>query len=188
MNAGNKSLPTGDWRRRSFIGGVGLLAAVLGSLWSWRRQVPTVPSSAAVESQALWLLTLRSPQGESMPMSAFQGRPLLLNFWATWCSPCVEELPRLADFYRHQMPNGWQILGLALDQPGQVLRFLKQAPLPYPVAMAGLEGADLSKGWGNESGSLPFSVLIHSDGRILERKIGQLTSEDLVRWAHSRVL
>jgi peroxiredoxin len=168
------------------LGGVGLLAALAGGWWSMRRSEPAAGLGAG-EAQALWSLTLTSPDGEAMPLSAFKGTPLLLNFWATWCPPCVDELPRLADFYRQNKANGWQVLGLALDQPSQVRRFLRQTPLPYPVAMAGLEGSDLSKALGNASGSLPFSVLIHSDGRILERKIGELTLEDLTRWALLRV-
>ena len=175
------SASMGDGGRRSWLlGGVGLAAALAGGLWSLSRSAASASRNS--ETQALWALTLNSPSGAPMPLAAYQGRPLLLNFWATWCPPCVDELPRLAAFYRQNAGNGWQVLGLAVDQPSHVLRFLEKTPLPYPVAMAGLEGTDLSKSLGNEAGSLPFSILIHSDGRVLKRKIGQLSSEDLAHW------
>ena len=116
-------------------------------------------------------------------MAALRGKPVLLNFWAPWCPPCVEELPLLSSFYREQSAKGWQVLGLAVDQLVPVQRFLAKAPVPFPVALAGLRGVDISKSLGNLSGGLPFTVVLGSDGQVAHRKMCQVTPDDLRAWA-----
>lgn len=118
-----------------------------------------------------------------MAMQDFRGRPLLLNFWATWCPPCVEEMPLLDAFYREHQTKGVQVLGIAVDQPSAVRRFLQKTPVAYPLGMAGMGGTELSKSLGNSAGGLPFTVAVHGDGRVLHRKIGQLSPQDLQQWA-----
>jgi len=118
-------------------------------------------------------------------MDAFRGRPLLVNFWATWCPPCVEELPLLNAFYREQRAKGWQVLGLAVDQTAAVRQFLQRLPLDFPVAMAGLGGTELSKRLGNSNGGLPFTVVFNAQGEVAHRKIGQVHEKDLALWLQS---
>jgi thiol-disulfide isomerase/thioredoxin len=120
-----------------------------------------------------------TPQGAKLPMQSFQGRPLLLNFWATWCPPCVEELPLINDFYLQNKANGWQVLGLAIDKLAPVQSFLQKMPLDFPVGMAGLVGADWVRGLGNPAGGLPFSVVLGANGAVLHRKMGRLLASDL---------
>ena len=115
-------------------------------------------------------------------MASFRGRPLLLNFWATWCPPCVEELPLLSRFYTENASKGWQVLGLAVDQRDPVNRFLARDPVTFPVALAGLAGVDLGKALGNLTGGLPFTVVLGSDGSVAQRKIGQVLPGDLQAW------
>ena len=115
-------------------------------------------------------------------MQSFQGRPLLINFWATWCPPCIEELPLIEAFYQENKAKSWQVLGLAVDKPDRVQSFLKSTPLSFPIAMAGLEGTELSRELGNPTGSLPFSVVFSSDGQIAQRKLGRLQAQDLDQW------
>ena len=104
---------------------------------------------------------------------------LIVNFWATWCAPCVEELPLINDFYRLNKAKGWQVLGLAIDKPSAVLGFLKKIPLDFPVGMAGLVGAELGRGLGNVTGGLPFTAVLGAKGDVLYRKMGLLHAEDL---------
>jgi len=118
-----------------------------------------------------------------MRMADFRGRPLLLNFWATWCPPCVEELPLINAFYKENLANGWQVLGLAVDKASAVQAFLKKMPLEFPVGMAGIAGADLGRSLGNLAGGLPFSVALSANGSVIQRKMGRLTASDLQAWA-----
>lgn len=168
-------------RRRWITLGVGALAALGGvGLASWRMQGGGATQAAP---QNFWQTSFEGPAGETVQMAALRGRPLLLNFWATWCPPCVEELPMLNRFYGEHRAKGWQVLGLAIDQPSNVRRFLQRLPLDFPTVLGGLAGTDLARSLGNQKGGLPFTVLFDTDGGILKRKIGQLTTQDLQDWA-----
>ena len=116
-------------------------------------------------------------------MLDFKGKPLLLNFWATWCPPCIEELPLLDAFYTQNAAKGWQVLGIAVDKPSAVREFLNRLPLSFPVVMAGSNGSDLSKTMGNSGGGLPFTVVIDGKGGIAQRKMGKVSQADLGQWS-----
>ena len=166
--------------RRHLIWGAGAVAAVAGvGLAMWRYEPAAV---AEASSHPLWDHQFESPTGESLAMAQFKGKPLLLNFWATWCPPCVEELPMIDVFWRENKPNGHQVLALAIDQPSAVRRFLDRQALGFPVGLAGLEGTSLAKSLGNAVGGLPFTVFFKADGSIWRQKMGQLTLEDLTEW------
>lgn len=167
----------GAARHRRLYLGVGLAAAALGAAGAWLRFRPHEVQDPAV--QALWELRLDAPTGSSIALKDFRGKPLLINFWATWCPPCVEEFPLLDAFYREQSPKGWQVLGLAIDQPSAVRKFLEKLPVSFPIALAGLEGTELGRSLGNETGGLPFTVMMGADGRLIQRKIGKLDPADL---------
>lgn len=146
-------------------------------------------SGAAADGQpggvieAFWRSAFDTPDGEALLMSSFRGKPLLVNFWATWCPPCIEELPLLDGFYQANKDKSWQVLGLAVDQPSAVRRWLQSKPLSFPVGMAGFGGTELSKSFGNLSGALPFSVVFSASGELLHRKTGKVSQEDLAAWA-----
>lgn len=170
-------------RRRWLTAGVAAAAGVVGAGVAWWRFTPRRADASAV--QQLWAAHFESPEGAPVAMSAFRGRPLLLNFWATWCPPCVQELPRLNAFYREHRAHGWQVLGLAIDQAASVRSFVERMPLDFPLAMGGVAGMALVRGLGNQAGGLPFSLLLGPDGGVVERKIGELTSNDLQDWLAS---
>lgn len=132
---------------------------------------------------ALWGAEFAQLDGSRLSMATLRGQPLLLNFWATWCPPCVDELPLLSSFYQINGVKGWQVLGLAVDQQEPVKRFLARAPVAFPVALAGASGIEMGKSLGNLSGGLPFTVVLGSDGLIAHRKMGRVTPEDLLAWA-----
>lgn len=173
-------------RRRWMVGaGAGAGALVLGggagTLW-WRSRESAEPSSDNLEA-AFWRAEFPAPDGRMLSMASFRGRPLLVNFWATWCPPCVQELPLLNRFYRQHGLGGWQVLGLAVDQADPVRRFLQRMPLDFPVGVCGFAGSELSRGLGNLSAGLPFSVVWGPDGHIRHRKLGMLGGEELEQWA-----
>ncbi len=171
-------------RRRLLYAGVAGAAAVGGAGLAWWKFRPHAMEAGA--EQALWGMEFEKPEGGVVALSAFSGKPLLLNFWATWCPPCVEELPMLNAFYREHAAKGWQVLGLAIDQPSAVRKFLARLPLEFPVGLAGLGGTDLGRSLGNLTGGLPFTVVLGGAGRVLHRKMGQVTPQDLQLWAPLR--
>jgi peroxiredoxin len=168
-------------KRHFLTGGVAALAGLAGAGLAWWRFQPHAVQDGTLD--ALWQLVWEDPQGQPVAMQDFKGRKLLLNFWATWCPPCVEELPMLNAFYRERQAQGWAVLGLAVDQPSSVRQFLQRLPLDFPVAMAGLGGTELSKQLGNATGGLPYTVVFNALGDIAHRKIGQVKPEDLQAWA-----
>ena len=169
--------------RRSVLLGAGLLAATAGVGVSWWLAGSTQSAQGELPAQGFWDLQWDSAQGPPLRLQAFRGRPLLINFWATWCPPCIEELPLINAFFTDNRANGWQVLGLAVDKPSAVQAFLQKMPLAFPVGMAGLTGTELAGALGNPSGSLPFSVVLGAQGTILQRKLGRLRREDLANWA-----
>ena len=100
-------------RRRALFAGVAAAAVLGGAGLAWWRQ--SSRDSAVAATEALWQLEFDRPNGGTLRMASLRGRPLLLNFWATWCAPCVEELPMLDRFYRERATAGWQVLGLAVE-------------------------------------------------------------------------
>jgi thiol-disulfide isomerase/thioredoxin len=163
-------------RRGLLVGGVAAGAGALGvGAALWRS-----PSAA---ERALWAMAFERPGGGQLALDTFRGRPLLLNFWATWCPPCVTEMPLLDRFQREQPADGWQVIGLAVDQLAPVVTFLSQHPVSFAIGMAGLDGIEVAHSLGNASGSLPFTVAFGRTGKAVQRKLGVVTTPDLAAWA-----
>jgi len=133
--------------------------------------------------QAVWASEFDTPKGETLKLTDFRGKPLVLNFWATWCPPCVEEMPLLDAFFRQNAPKGWQVIGLAIDQPSLVRRFIGQFPVDYPIAFGGMNGSELGRLLGNAQGGLPFTVVFDATGNVKVQKLGKLSEDEIKSWA-----
>jgi thiol-disulfide isomerase/thioredoxin len=167
-------------RRTLITVGAAAAAATLG-VGAYLLQRRADPADAA--SAEFWSLDFETPGPERLAMASLRGRPLVLNFWATWCPPCVREMPALDRFYRDHNAKGWQVLGLAADNAAAVREFLAKAPVIFPIALAGFAGIELSRRLGNLSGGLPFTVVYGRDGQVLQRHIGETQYEQLAAWA-----
>ena len=163
--------------RRAALAAVALAEVAAGAVVGWRRF-----GLSEADIGSFWDRSFPTPDGSTLALAPLRGRPLLVNFWATWCPPCVEELPLLSAFYTENKANGLQLVGLAIDKAEPVSRFLARSPVSFPVALAGMEGVELTRELGNAAGGLPFSVLFDAGGRLRERKLGQLHQADLTAW------
>ena len=167
-------------RRRALLATAGVLAAVGGAAWYQRRTAAITGRDG--EPIDLWSLRFARPEGGELVLAEWRGKPLLINFWATWCPPCVKELPEIDRFARSHAQQ-LQVVGLAIDTLGPVQEFLKKLPLGFPVGLAGSSGSELARALGNRGGALPFTVLLDASGSVAQRKLGQTQYDELVSWA-----
>lgn len=147
---------------------------------------PAPPDGLAVASRgdAVPSITLPALAGGTVDVPAgFAGRPLLVNLWASWCGPCIEEMPELDRYAREQGANGTQVLGIALDDEAAVRDFLARIPVSYPIVLDSPGPRDSGVQLGNPRGVLPYSVLVSADGRLLKQRIGPFEHGEIDAWA-----
>ena len=163
-------------RRHFVLGATGLAAGLAGIAVAWRSQRrERVP-------EALWTLELPRVGGGTLAFASLQGKPLLVNFWATWCVPCVVEMPLLQRFHASNLRSGWQVVGIAVDQEPAVAKFIAERGIHYPIVMAGMIGMEVAGTLGNAAGGLPFSIATASDGHVLGRRLGAVDDPLLADW------
>lgn len=178
MESQSELMDKGSPKRRKLlyagVAGAAALAGVGLALWRYRLAEPEDGALAA-----LWALEAELPSGGVYKLSRLKGKPLVVNFWATWCPPCVEEMPLLDAFYRQNAAKGWQMVGLAADNANAVNKFLGKSPVQFPTPLAGMAGIELSRTLGNLAGALPFTVVINSHGAIALRHMGKLSAQQI---------
>jgi thiol-disulfide isomerase/thioredoxin len=163
--------------KRTTMVGIAAAAGLAGAGFAWWQHQLAEPADDALA--ALWLLDLELPQGGRLALKNLRGKPLVLNFWATWCPPCVEELPLLERFYRQNTAKGWQVVGVAVDNAKAVTQFLSKMPLSFPLPLAGLAGTELSRSLGNLTGGLPYTVVLNTAGQVALRHMGKLSAQQV---------
>ena len=126
--------------------------------------------------------TLPMLDGSARKLSDYAGRPIMLNFWATWCGPCIEEMPMLDAYQRELGAANLQIVGIAQDDPAAVAEFLGEVPVSYPVLLDEPGPRDLSVRYGNVRNVLPYSVLIAANGEIVAQRAGSFDRTTLEAW------
>jgi thiol-disulfide isomerase/thioredoxin len=126
---------------------------------------------------AFQLPDLRGGTSRSVPAT---GRPMLINYWASWCGPCRREMPMLSDYARQQGSNGVQVLGIALDEPEDARAWLAANPSPFPQLVEVPTDGDSSARLGNLEGLLPFTVLLDAQGRLQHRQTGPFADREAI--------
>jgi thiol-disulfide isomerase/thioredoxin len=166
---------------------VAMLGAALGLLaGSQLGQAPqrSIPAGVAVLKLGDMRADLQLPgvDGQAHRLSEWDGKLVLLNFWATWCGPCREEMPLLSHTQANFAHNGLAVIGVAIDDADAVQVFLKDSPVHYPILVGGDDEANPSLLFGDTRSVLPYSVLIGRDGKILAQRAGSFSASGLSTW------
>lgn len=161
---------------------IAILFGIAGAYVARQKQVPppqtlTPAPGLTGPVQALFAQALPDAGGTSHALSQWQGKTLVVNFWATWCAPCVEEMPELSALQREN--SKVQVIGIGIDSPANISAFANKLKIAYPVYVAGMSGTDLARQFGNSAGGLPYTVVIGADGQVKKTYLGRLKYQQL---------
>lgn len=162
------------------IGAVALAAAALG--YGYHLSL-TAPESGAASNRdgltALMQSRLPDLEGKPQALSQWQGKVVVVNFWATWCAPCREEIPLFVRLQKKYGDRGLRFVGIAIDQPAQVKPYAAELGMNFPVLIGGVDAIELARKLGNQAGVLPFSVILGRDGKVVTTEVGALKEAKL---------
>jgi thiol-disulfide isomerase/thioredoxin len=134
---------------------------------------------APVDASALLALSLPDAAGKEQSIGQWRGKVVVVNFWATWCAPCREEMPEFVKAQSEFGSKGLQFVGIAVDDADKAERLSKELGLNYPTLIGGYGAVELSKTLGNRLAALPFSIIVDRQGRVVHTQLGPLKPEQL---------
>ncbi len=143
--------------------------------------VPEPPPAAPAPARLVDTLpTFHLLDRDERPRSLqnWPGRPLIVNFWATWCAPCRREIPLLKKLQREYGPDGVQVVGIAVDFRDKVLAYADEMNIDYPLLIGEQDGLDAAASFGIEAVGFPFTVFSDSQGRVIAAHLGELTEDE----------
>nr|WP_308427795.1 TlpA disulfide reductase family protein [Rhodanobacter panaciterrae] len=158
------------------------MAAAVGGYAEHRGKQPATTMDSALIGQSLPALILPDLDGKLHRLSDYRGQRVLLNFWASWCGPCLEEMPALNQVQEKFGEHAPIVIGIAMDEPAHARAFLAAHPVNYPILLGQLTPPSTSLQLGNSREILPYSVLIDADGSILATHAGTLSTQQLEQW------
>jgi thiol-disulfide isomerase/thioredoxin len=173
-------------RAIALIAAIAVISAAAGAAyhaWSVRAQAERDAASHAAADRIL-AARYADLQGGTPTLEQWRGRVLVVNFWATWCAPCREEIPAFVRLQERHGSRGLQFVGIAFDQPDKVAEFAREFRVNYPLVLGGLDTMELMRQAGNRAGVLPYTLVIDRQGRVVSREPGGVKEgklEDLVR-------
>jgi thiol-disulfide isomerase/thioredoxin len=136
-------------------------------------------ADAAQARQALGGHVLRTPDGDRLPLASLRGEVVVVNFWASWCAPCREEIPEFISFQDKFRDKGLVFIGIAVDQKERAAAFSKEMGINYPVLVGDMKAMQIAGAAGNIQGALPFTVVIDRNGKMVGSKLGRLSESKL---------
>jgi len=134
-----------------------------------------VESSVNSSTQALFAATFPDETGQPQALKKYAGKIVVLNFWATWCAPCREEMPELSKLHSTYQHQNVVVLGLAVDDVTAISDFVKETKVSYPLLAADMQGMEIATHLGNNKGVLPYTVIIKTDGSVAKTYFGRVT-------------
>ena len=123
--------------------------------------------------------TLEDINGDTVSINEFKGKKTLINFWATWCRPCRKEMPMLNSVYLSQDPSEFSVVGIAIDKQDKVIQFVAELGIDFPIMIGQSEAYDIMKTLGNEALTLPYTILIDEEGKLVWSKNTELMHSDM---------
>tara|TARA_R110001599_G_scaffold64023_3_gene179129 strand:+ start:767998 stop:768519 length:522 start_codon:yes stop_codon:yes gene_type:complete len=164
-------------RNTLLFGAVAIICVVAGLYFGARHHSPAPAEASAVD--AFFQQRLIDPDEQAQALSQWRGKALVVNFWATWCAPCVEEMPELAQLHAELAPKNIHILGIGIDSASNIKQFAANYQINYPLYVGGVNSTDVSRKLGNPTGGLPFTVLIDAKGEVKKTYLGRLSMAQL---------
>jgi thiol-disulfide isomerase/thioredoxin len=167
---------------RAFFALVGLIALAAGTaLWLLGRPGVPDPGPVSIAPAALYAVSFEDTAGRRQALGQYQGKLLILNFWATWCGPCRDEMPGFARLHAKWKDKGVAFVGLSAEDRERVARFGRELAIPYPLWTGGEAVGELSRRLGNRLGVLPHTAIIGPQGEVIEVRAGVFSEADLER-------
>jgi thiol-disulfide isomerase/thioredoxin len=164
---------------RWLFAGVALLAVLAGTAL-WLGNEPAVRTGTPdLAPAALYAAGFRDTSGAPQSLARFQGKVVVLNFWATWCGPCRQEMPGFERLNARWSARGVQFVGIADDDPAKVDRFARELGIRYPLWVGGAEVDEMAHRLGDVERVLPYTVVLGPQGQVLRQKVGIYTEADL---------
>ena len=167
-------------KKSALIVTVAVVAFVSGISVRGLLSLPLSSSSQAAQTP-LPEFSLPDLSGKQHSIKEWQGKVLVINFWATWCPPCLKEMPEFEAMQQKYSSKGLQFLGIALDDPEPVKEFITQKKINYPILIGQDQGTKLAYSFGNVVNTVPFTVIVDNKGMIVKRQMGALTKEELLK-------
>ena len=160
---------TRRWREGLLIAAVAVAAAAAGFAYNaWR----TAPDSGGGADALGHAAAFPDLEGRTQSLAQWRGKVVVVNFWATWCGPCREEIPVLVRLQKEHGPKGLQLVGIAIDQPEKVRPYAAELGMNFPILIGSVDAIELARTLGNRAAVLPFTVVFSRDGRIAAKEVG----------------
>src|SRR5712692_1713136 len=156
---------------------IGLLFAAIGAYVGIKKIEPAAPQAPAVAN--LYAQSMPDAKGQTHDLAQWKGKVLVVNFWATWCPPCVQEMPELSALQTELAPKNIQLIGIGIDSAINIAEFAAKYKISYQLYVAGIDGTELTRQFGDPAGGLPFTVLIGTDAAVKKTYLGRLKTTEL---------
>jgi thiol-disulfide isomerase/thioredoxin len=165
------------------VAAVAVAFGVIGAVAGINKKQAAPPLTSLVAPvgavSQLYAQTMNDSKGAPQALSQWKGKAVVVNFWAPWCAPCVQEMPELAQLAKDLRSKDIHVIGIGIDSPTNIAQFADKFKISYPLYVAGMSGTDLSRKFGNTAGGLPYTVLIGADGQVKKTYLGRIKFGEL---------